>query len=118
MTNIIQLSDTSINAINELCRLVLLRNPKNEISCNMAKGISEYITANRVATERQATWLCRNLSFYKMGRPVELAHIIIQKNGNVATPSAAPSSQPITQDAFQSQVIAHLSRIERLLSTK
>src|SRR5689334_7701026 len=112
MTNTIQLSDQTINELTSLCQIVLRKNPTNEISANMATGISHYMTTNRVVTEKQAHWLARNLDFYKIERPVELAHITIQRNGSVTTPSVASSSPPITRDAFQSQVLIHLSRIE------
>jgi hypothetical protein len=102
----IDLSDTSIHDLTELCRLVERRNPKNEISLNMSRGIAEYITDHRVVTEPQAKWLSRNADFYRVRRPPELLDVEIEKK----------SDNPPPPLGFQEQIIQALGRIVKLLS--
>lgn len=96
----INLSDRSIAELQDLCRVVAHRNPKNEISVNMSKGIAEYIALHKSVTEPQAQWLSRNADYYKIPRPAELANLIIQKK------TASENGE----------IIQSLRRIEKLLA--
>ena len=99
----ITLSDQAIQQLSDLCRLVERRNPKNEISINMAKGICQYMNDHQVVTEAQAKWLARNADFYRITRPPELADL------EIATPNGASSP------TFQDQITQSLKRMESML---
>lgn len=116
MNQKIELSEESVRDLIDLCQVVQKKNSKNEISVNMAKGISEYIDAFGMVSEAQALWLARNADFYKIKRPPELAGIVVARKVSSATPSASLPAASAPLLSFESQVVGYLSRIEQLLS--
>ena len=115
MTQKIQLSEESVRDLIDLCQVVQKRNAKNEISVNMAKGISEYLGTYGMVSEAQAVWLARNADFYKIKRPAELAEIVVVRKPSPAPDASSPAT-PAPLLSFESQVVGSLVRIERLLS--
>ena len=119
----IQLSDESIEEIVSLCELIRRKNPRNEISVNMAKGIAEYASHQGLVTHRQAMWLCRNADHWKITRPTVLADVTVE---HVVSPKTPAAEEVATSRAVSSQasndlvdrLTERLERIEKLLEER
>ena len=105
----ISLSNNSIDAVMAICETVKTRNSENEISVNMAKGISEFAITNGLVSEKQALWIARNADYWKIPRPKELKDI----NGKAKAPSVVPVTEPHGSEGNTvKEILAVLQRIE------
>jgi len=109
----IPLSRASVQQVQVLCQTILEKNSRNEISVNMAKGISDFVGKNGYVSERQAQWLCNNADFWKIDRPVELREFDIAPKAQGQDTPAKHGSKNQTQ-----KVIAHLKEAVRLLESE
>lgn len=107
-TNSITLTPASIAEVQKLCETIRLKNPKNEISVNMSKGISDFVQEYGFVSDKQAQWLCRNADFWKLQRPAELSDLVMENGRKGASPSVSSANLLI-------QIVEHLKQAVTLL---
>jgi hypothetical protein len=73
----IQLSGSSVKAVQNICAVVRANNPYNSTTLKTAAGISDYVQKHGRLSAKQSEWICRSADYHNISRPEELSDIVV-----------------------------------------
>ena len=113
----IQFTESSIQDVLTICETIRRKNPKNEISVTMSKGIADFVEQNGFVTPRQAAWLCRNADYWNIKRPGQLAEVELEPRSKPAAVETPHVTDQAAKDVAN-RLVASIERIEKLLEAR